>query len=60
MGDQANIKQQFVAMSGFENVIRAIDCTHVAIRVPSQNEAAFVNRKQFHSINVQVIFNFIP
>uniref|UniRef100_A0AAR2LKZ6 Putative nuclease HARBI1 n=1 Tax=Pygocentrus nattereri TaxID=42514 RepID=A0AAR2LKZ6_PYGNA len=32
-----------------------IDCTHVAIRAPSQNEAAFINRKQIHSINVQVI-----
>lgn len=53
--EQAQIKTQFAAMSGFPNVIGAIDCTHVAIKAPSENEYAFVNRKQFHSINVQII-----
>uniref|UniRef100_A0A3P9IK64 DDE Tnp4 domain-containing protein n=1 Tax=Oryzias latipes TaxID=8090 RepID=A0A3P9IK64_ORYLA len=43
------------AMSGFPNVIGAIDCTHVAIRAPNVNENAFINRKHFHSINVQII-----
>ncbi|XP_046874255.1 putative nuclease HARBI1 [Hypomesus transpacificus] len=55
VAEQANKKAQFAAMSGFPNVIGAIDCTHVAIRAPSMNENAFVNRKHFHSINVQVI-----
>lgn len=55
VGEQANKKMQFAAMSGFPNVIGAIDCTHVALRAPSVNESAFVNRKHFHSINVQII-----
>uniref|UniRef100_A0AAR2IZC1 DDE Tnp4 domain-containing protein n=1 Tax=Pygocentrus nattereri TaxID=42514 RepID=A0AAR2IZC1_PYGNA len=55
LSEQADIKVQFAAVAGFPNVIGAIDCTHVAIRAPSQNEAAFINRKQIHSINVQVI-----
>ena len=38
VGEQANKKVQFVAMSGFPNVIGATDCTHVAIRAPSENE----------------------
>ncbi|XP_059384683.1 putative nuclease HARBI1 [Carassius carassius] len=42
-------------MYGFPNVIGAIDCTHVAIRAPNVNENAFINRKHFHSINVQII-----
>ena len=42
-------------MSGFPNVIGAIDCTHVAIRAPSENEFAFINRKHFHYLNVQLI-----
>jgi hypothetical protein len=53
--EQANIKRQFAAMSGFPNVIGAIDCTHIAIRAPHENEFIFVNRKHVHSINVQVI-----
>uniref|UniRef100_A0A3P9JS12 DDE Tnp4 domain-containing protein n=1 Tax=Oryzias latipes TaxID=8090 RepID=A0A3P9JS12_ORYLA len=48
-------KAQVAAMSGFPNVIGAIDCTHVAIRAPNVNENAFINRKHFHSINVQII-----
>uniref|UniRef100_A0A3B3R9K2 DDE Tnp4 domain-containing protein n=1 Tax=Paramormyrops kingsleyae TaxID=1676925 RepID=A0A3B3R9K2_9TELE len=44
-----------IPMSGFPNVIGAIDCTHIAIKAPSENEFAYVNRKHFHSINVQII-----
>lgn len=46
---------QFAAMSSFPNVIDAIDCTHVAIREPSENEPGFINRKHVHSRNVQII-----
>nr|XP_023674813.1 putative nuclease HARBI1 isoform X1 [Paramormyrops kingsleyae]XP_023674815.1 putative nuclease HARBI1 isoform X1 [Paramormyrops kingsleyae] len=52
---QANIKTQFAAVSRFPNVIGAIDCTHIAIKAPSENEATFLNKTQFHSINVQLI-----
>lgn len=53
--EQAEIKRQFAAMSDFPNVIGAIDCTHIAIRAPSEHEFAYVNRKHVHTINVQVI-----
>ncbi len=53
--EQADIKAQFAARAGFLNVIEAIDCTHIAIKAPSQDEFVFVNRKHFHSINVQII-----
>ncbi|KAK0140061.1 putative nuclease HARBI1 [Merluccius polli] len=53
--EQANIKTQFVAMSSFPNVIGAIDGTHVAIKAPTTDEYAYVNRKQYHSVNVQII-----
>uniref|UniRef100_A0A9J8DJ69 Putative nuclease HARBI1 n=1 Tax=Cyprinus carpio carpio TaxID=630221 RepID=A0A9J8DJ69_CYPCA len=55
VGEQANIKRQFAAMSGFPNVIGTIDCTHIAIRAPYVDEFIYVNRKHVHSINVQII-----
>ena len=48
-------KQQFHSMAGFPNVIGCIDCTHVKVIAPSRNEYEYVNRKGYHSINVQLI-----
>ena len=49
------IKRGFYEIAGFPNVIDAIDCTHVRLKPPSMNDYAFINRKNYHSINVQVI-----
>lgn len=48
------IKQQFYAVARFPGVVRAIDGTHIPIIAPAENEHLSVNRKGFHSINVQV------
>ena len=42
-------------MAGLPNVIGAIDCTHILIRAPSVDEYVYVNRKNVHSINTQII-----
>ena len=47
-------KVKFHAKAGFPNVIGCIDGTHVRILAPTNNEHEYVNRKNFHSINVQV------
>ena len=52
---QTMIKREFYEIAGFPNVVGAIDCTHVRIKPPSVNDYAYVNRKNYHSINVQVI-----
>lgn len=52
---QTMIKREFYEIAGFPNVIGAIDCTHVRLKPPSVNDYAFINRKNYHSVNVQVI-----
>ena len=42
--------------SGIPNVIGFIDGTHIAIKAPIKNPEVYVNRKKFHSLNVQVGF----
>ncbi|XP_048114216.1 putative nuclease HARBI1 [Alosa alosa] len=45
-----------ILLSGFPNVLGAIDCTHVRIRAPSgPAEPDYVNRKSFHSLNIQMV-----
>ena len=53
----AVIKRDFYDLSGLPGILGAIDGTHVPICSPSPPhvEAAFVNRKQFHSINCQIL-----
>ena len=40
--------------AGLPNVIGCLDGTQIPITAPADNEADYVNRKPFHSINVQV------
>ncbi|KAL3881754.1 hypothetical protein ACJMK2_028149 [Sinanodonta woodiana] len=52
----SSVKQGFYRISGkgFPNVIGAIDGTLIRIQAPVSNEQDYVNRKGFHSLNVQV------
>ncbi|KAK0155982.1 putative nuclease HARBI1 [Merluccius polli] len=49
-----NIKEEFNRIAGLPNVLGSVDGTQIPITVPAENEADYVNRKSFHSINVQV------
>ncbi|XP_052813301.1 putative nuclease HARBI1 [Mya arenaria] len=48
-------KAEFYALAGFPNVIGLIDGTQVRVRAPHEFEADYVNRKGYHSINVQMV-----
>ncbi|XP_052223937.1 putative nuclease HARBI1 [Dreissena polymorpha] len=39
----------------FPQVVGVVDGTHIRIQAPSANEDDYVNRKGFHSLNVQMI-----
>ena len=60
---QRVIQEYFLEKYAFPLVFGCIDGSHVAIVAPSANEDVYVNRKGFHSINVQAIcdheFRFI-
>ena len=55
MEDKNTIRAGMHDIAGFPCVIGCIDGTHIRLQAPSQNEPNYVNRKNFHSINVQVI-----
>ena len=51
---------RFYNKYGFPGVVGCVDCTHVAIVPPKKNcptypEHIYVNRKGYHSINVQIV-----
>ncbi|KAJ8974307.1 hypothetical protein NQ317_009547 [Molorchus minor] len=56
--DKLAIKEQFMAHTNFPGVIGAVDCTHVAIVAPLEEEHNYINRKGYHSKNVQVVCDY--
>lgn len=48
-------KGRFMEMTGFPGALGAIDCTHVAILAPEEEEHNYLNRKGYHSKNVQLV-----
>ena len=51
------IKRRFYDKGGLPGVIGFVDGTQIRIQGPTENENNYVNRKGFHSINVQAICN---
>lgn len=49
------VKEQFMEKFNFPGVLGAIDGTHIAILKPMEEEHNFINRKGYHSLNVQII-----
>ena len=42
-------------IAGLPSVMGAVDCTHIAIQAPTVAERHCINRKGYHSNNVQVV-----
>ncbi|XP_021953672.2 putative nuclease HARBI1 isoform X1 [Folsomia candida] len=56
--DERNIvSNAFYQVAGLPNVIGIVDGSHVLIKAPTDHGGVYINRKQRHSINVQIICN---
>lgn len=53
--EQISFKQIFFKKTKFPGVIGCVDCTHVNIIAPQENEHLYVDRKGNHSLNVQLV-----
>ena len=56
-GEAEKTMRAFHERYGLPSVFGCIDGTQVCIQAPSVDEAAYVNRKHNHAINVQVTLN---
>ena len=57
---QEEIQQKqadFTEFDNFPGVVGAIDGTHIRILAPREYEQEYVNRKNYHSINIQLVFD---
>ena len=54
-----NYKAKFFSVAGFPGVLGCVDGTHIPIMAPSVDNYAYVNRKNFHSINVQAVCDYM-
>ncbi|KAK4325124.1 hypothetical protein Pmani_004278 [Petrolisthes manimaculis] len=57
---QAEIQQkqaEFRGIANFPGVVGFIDGSHIRIVAPKEYEAEYVNRKNYHSINIQLVFD---
>lgn len=55
LNEKNRIKATFMQMRNFPGVIGVIDCSHIEIIRPKEEEHAYLNRKGYHSINVQIV-----
>ena len=49
--DETEVKTKFYELAHFPGVLGLVDGTHIRIQKPSENEADYVNRHFYHSIN---------
>ncbi|XP_013410600.1 putative nuclease HARBI1 [Lingula anatina] len=52
---KGEVRRGFYKIGRMPGVIRCINSTQLKIQAPSENEANFVNRKGFHSFNIQAV-----
>uniref|UniRef100_A0A914VBA8 Putative nuclease HARBI1 n=1 Tax=Plectus sambesii TaxID=2011161 RepID=A0A914VBA8_9BILA len=57
-GERARkVMHKFGEKGGIRGIVGAIDCTHVQIVKPKGNQLFYINRKGYHSMNIQAVCN---
>ena len=51
----AKCKKDFYQLAGFPGIVGCVDGSHTPIVAPREDEFVYVNRKRFHSINIQAV-----
>ena len=51
----AKTTNDFYQLAGFPRVIGCIGSSHIPITAPHEDELVFINRKGFHSTNIQAV-----
>ena len=52
---RVEVKNKFYEIAHFPGVVGLVDGTHIRIQRPSEIEADYINRRFYHSINVQAV-----
>lgn len=55
--EKNQIKQRFMEARHFPGIIGVVDCTHVEILRPAIEEHNYLNRKGYHSKNIQIVIS---
>ena len=53
--EKQQVRSGMYELAGFPCIVGCVDGTHVRIQSPSNNEPNYVNRKGYHSVNVQIV-----
>lgn len=53
--DARNTIQKFEEQRGFPGILGAIDGSHIPIQAPLKDPEQYINRKSFHSVQLQVV-----
>ena len=48
----------FFSRFGFPQCLGAVDSTHIPIQKPNENPSSYINRKGYHSLNVQACVDY--
>lgn len=55
MGERETVSHAFYRVAALPNVIGIVDGSHVLIKAQTDHGGVYINRKQRHSVNVQIV-----